>query len=265
MQSPWKVVKSMIGESVNNKYLWISIGVLTLFYWLDSGIMMADGYVFEMIHEINSLGSAQFIMPMACALPAALGYYEEKQTNNYRYKIIRKNRLSYAVRSVGKGMAAGGLVIAVSMALLLGAFFVISAAQGNAVSFMDDSGIYGTVDDPTIYTQLFEHGFGAVVLILNVLMMILHGMLWPCFGILASAFINNRKLLLVFPFLLYRLFAYIYNVNEYLTPLSFDMKLSIVYEPFGGFLRVGIYMLVVIYITVVALMMNMNYQYQRGE
>ena len=265
MQSHWKAGNSMIGESANNKYLWISIGLLTLFYYLDGEIMGSGGYVFELFHNINSLGASGFIMPMACALPAALCYYEEKMSNAHRYKMIRKNRLSYAVHCIARGMMGGAFVVGVSVALILGAFFVSSAIQGNALSFIDESGAYGTIDEPTIYVQLFEQGRGAVVLLLNVFMMILNGMLWPCFGILASAFISNRKLLLVFPFLLYRLFAYVYNYNEYLTPLPFNMTKSIVYEPLGGFLRVGLYLLVVVYITIMALMANMQYQYKRGE
>lgn len=255
----------MIGESKSNIYLWISVGILTLFYFLDSEIMESNGYVFELVHNINSLGASGFVMPMACALPAALCYYEEKNTNNYRYKLIRKSRLSYAVRCIGRGIIGGAFVVGVSMALVLGAFFVISVVQGNIISFVDDSGIYGTLEENTIYAQLFAQGRGALVLLLNVVMMILDGMLWPCFGILASAFISNRKLLLVFPFLLYRLFAYLYNFNEYLTPLPFNMTKSIVYEPLGGFLRVVLYLLVVVYITLMVLMANMRYQYRKGE
>ena len=255
----------MIGELTSNKYLWISIGILTLLFCIEGNVLWSGGYVFEMIVCITAAGSSTFIIPMACALPAALCYYEEKTSFAYRYKMIRKRRLSYAIHCVGKGMAEGALVIGTSMAILMLVFFVINVVQGNAISFMDESGVYGTVDDPTIYTNLFDHGCGAVVLLLNIFMMMLNGMLWPCFGILASAFIRNRKLLLVFPFLLYRIFAYIYDYNPYLTPLSFNMTLSIVYESCGGFLRVGIYLFVVVYLTVICLMANMKYQYTRGE
>lgn len=258
----------MIGDAIKNKYLWISSGILTLFYCMDGGIFEfggAGGQVFDMIHGINSIGSSGFIMPVACTLPAALCYYEEKVTNTYRYKLIRTNRLSYAIRCVGKGMIEGAFVVGISMVFLLSAFFLKSAVQGNAISFLDESGIYGTIEDATIYAQLFAQGRGWIVLLLNIFMMMLNGMLWPCFGILVSAFVKNRKLLLVFPFLLYRVFAYIYNYNEYLTPIPFNMTKTIVYEEFGGFVRVALYLLAVAYLTVICLMANMKYQYIRGE
>lgn len=258
----------MTGEKINRlmprkPYFGAAVFILFIFFWLDGGAWVSEGYIFEMFAEINMLGSSTFIIPIACALPAVLDYFEEKQTLNYRYKIMRSGRLSYAFRTISRGMLSGGMVMFTALALLLAGFFVMSAIKGWDICWVSTQ--YGDEIDRTIYFELFERGMGWLVLLLNVLMMVCNGMLWPCFGIILSTFVTNRKLAIIFPFLLFRLFAYIYNFNSYLTPLGFNLTLGVVYEPLGGFLRVAIYLVVVFAVGVVTLMLNMSYMYRKGD
>lgn len=255
----------MSGRLKCNPYLVISILILFLLFWLDGEVLYSQGYIFDVLHSITSLGSSDFIIPVACALPAVLDYYEEKQTLNYRYKIMRSGRLSYATRTLIKGMISGGIVIGAALILIFVSCFLAAAVNGYHIQWADYSGWYGSRDNETIYIQLFDNGMGWLVLLLNTLMMVCSGMLWPCFGIILSVFIRNQKLAVVFPFLLFRIFAYIYDFNEYLTPIGFHMTLGIVYEPYGGFLRVAIYMISVFILGVIALMLNMSYMYRRGD
>lgn len=248
-----------------NKHVLAAAGVLLLFYLLDGEVVGQNGYIFEVIHSMNSLGMSGFIMPVLCSLPGVLEYYEERETLNYRYKVIREGRMKYTAGTIVRGMLRGSLVVALALAALLVAFFVISSVEGNGIDFYDESGIYGLEDDRTLYVELFDAGKGWLVMLLNFAMMILHGAVWPCFGIAASCVIKNRKFAIAFPFLMYRLFAYIYDINEYITPLSFNMTLGIVYEPYGGFLRVIIYILAVFVICFVMLNGNMYYIYKRGD
>ena len=61
----------MIGELTSNKYLWISIGILTLLFCIEGNVLWSGGYVFEMIVCITAAGSSTFIIPR-CLLPFAI-------------------------------------------------------------------------------------------------------------------------------------------------------------------------------------------------
>jgi hypothetical protein len=255
----------MIGELNKRKYLFIAAGILFFFYVIDSDLLQSSGYVFEVIHSINNFGTANFIIPVVCSLPGVLDFYSDKEDKIYRYKVIRIGRMNYTLRSIVKAMLYGGGVMLLSLIALSVTFIVITLLQGNPISFEDMSGVYGPEGGGTIYVKLLEAGYGWVVLLLNYLMMTLNGSLWPCFGIAVSALVKNKKIAVVSPFLLYRIFAYVYDFNEYLTPLPFNMTLSIVYEPWGGFLRVLIYLLVVVILSALVIWGNLQYRYKKGD
>lgn len=256
----------MIGEKISKRRnLFIAVSLLFLFYILDGTLLENEGYIFEMVHSVNNFGTASFIVPVACSLPGVLSFFSDKEDCAYRYKVIRSGRVNYTLRIILGAMFYGACVVLLSLVLLTATFLLMSKIQGYEVSFMDCSGIYGVEGSGTIYLHLFDAGCGWLVLLLNYLMMILNGAIWPCFGIAVSAIVKNKKIAVVSPFLLYRIFAYIYDFMEYLTPLSFDMTLGIVYEPWGGFLRVFIYMLVVLILSALILWGNLLYRYERGD
>ncbi len=248
---------------------WIAVICESLFVFATSEVPMnLDINFLELIDNSFSWNIAAYITPILVSLPYVTKFFDEKASGNYIVRITRFGEYRYACHTAVRTMLSGMMVMFFSI-IMFTLMICIYGWFHHYDMFFEGGGLYGTDEYVTIYGWLLEQGMGWMIYIVHIIFLCFYGGVWACFGVLASVFVTNRRLAIVFPFLLKRLLEYIFDVSGslyFLLPHGLTFPLSTSIKPLGGFLYLACYVLTVFIITVIGLYYGMRiYMGKRGQ
>jgi hypothetical protein len=235
----------------NWKTILAAVLLNVVFIYLGSEMMLsADLDILSTLQNSYILGLTPFVTPIFVCLPYVTEFYEEKRKGYYRFKVMRYGKLRYVMSHVGKAMLSGMAVMLLSFAVFEVFVWTYGIVRGEPMHFEGGTNFYGTEYTPTVYYNLVMQGHGWIVHLINILFVTCYGMIWPCFGIVASVFVSNRRLAVIFPFLLKRLLEFLPDKLSIFCPNRLLFNEDLARAPLGGTLYVAAYLMTVFLIAV---------------
>ena len=106
--------------------------------------------------------------------------------------------------------------------------------------------------------NLVEQGKGGIMYILLNVSLLFYAMIWPCYGIVASVFVSNKRLAVVFPFLFKRVIGFMPGAVAYLGGRRLMLESHMAYLPLGGFLYIAAFVTAAFLVAVLGVYLGMK-------
>ncbi len=246
-----------VKEGLINPIFWIAV-ILNIFiiYITQETDTSRQIDMLEAIQTAFMLGMASYYVPICVSLPGVTGFFDEKSSGAYRYKLLRNRKLFYVFKQVGKSMFSGAMVMLFSFVIYSLIMLLISLKSDVPVTFVGVQGFYG---EGNIYAQLVEEGKGWLVYLMQGSWLMFYSMVWPAFGTAVSVFVKNRKVSLASPFLLMRLLNFV--ISDKVLFMNFEhLRLAgrVVNLPLGGYIYAVTYCLCLLFLCVVIVYMGLR-------
>ena len=242
-----------------SKTFLVAVILNAIFIYIGSDIMFMEHVeLLVLLQESYIWNLTAYISPLLVCLPYVTRFYEEKESGYYRIKIMRQGKVGYAMKHVWQAMVSGAMVMLFSILLFTVIIYIYAACNGLTVSLSAGADEYGDQFMPSFYYNLVQQGKGWIVYVLHIISLMCYGMIWPCYGMIASLFVTNRRLAVVFPFLLKRLLEFMPDALLFLSARRLRFEGIMAYMPLGGFLYAATYVLVAFLVTVLLVYLGMK-------
>ncbi len=206
------------------------------------------------------IGFSAYIAPVVICFPHVMRFAEERVQGYGTFRMLRGSRMGYVRRSLAEAMLSGGAVMLIAVAVYM-LFVAAWCGTHGMVMTCNGDGFFGDAYNSieSIYYGWVMSGMGAAVYAVNVLFLVFYAMFWSVAGTVLSAFVSNRRVAVVAPFLFKRFLEYLIPDSLFfLLPSNLRMNAWVIELPGGGIwygiLYVGISLLAGVVILLVKLM-----------
>jgi hypothetical protein len=180
-----------------------------LIYILTSNDPILD--YLSMFSYTMGVGPSFYIIALICAMPFSFSFADEWNTGYYKTAIIRSNIKKYISKKILSVSISGGLACMIGVSII---FIICLVSFG---SFEPDNQEVIRVISRSSLLPLMSSNIniaGIQYIISKILFAGLYGMVWSLFGLAISAWIPNRYLALISPFVVSFVLLYIsYSTN----------------------------------------------------
>lgn len=157
-------------------------------------------------------GMIVLLVPLLCAFPYASSYVNDASSGMLRMRVTRCGRLNrYISAKYGATFMSGALALSVPIAL----YIVIVVAICGGYQYCAEN---PNIIEEGMFAPLLIWG-GAPFFLVQIAMLAVFGGLWSCVGLAVSAWVENRYVAVVAPFVVY--FAMLY-LSQYLEVRMLD-------------------------------------------
>lgn len=197
---------------------WIAVFLNSYFIFQASDLGFFDTY-----DLIYSLGYAYFysiashLTPVLVSVISIMRFHDELENGIYRAEIMRIGKVRFSALKIWDAFLSGVEVMLFSLLAYTLIVFVCGGINGIPVTMenADDFTDYSDLSKTNLCRELILNGKGFLVYLLKCVCVTLYGSVWAAMGGVLAFFINNKRVVILGPFILKALLEYLAAYSEF--------------------------------------------------